>query len=103
MTAPNAPDQAGEVPRVAAYALAEAFTCQWWDQWSSLPVSKDDAMGIRRSQHREVIELPKAERLIRLLWTLPKLDREAIASAICRPRSPTTTSPARGEQEMRDV
>ena len=76
----------GVVPHGAAYALAEAFTRDWWDQCGGRSHTLQDDFA--RAKHRKLIELPRAEKLIRQLWALPKLERDALASCLRNPRGP---------------
>lgn len=59
----------------ASYALATAFTRQWWRTWGCVTFA-----GIEFAQHRTLIELPRAQQLLEELLALPKADRDALAA-----------------------
>mgnify|MGYP001600103641 CR=1 FL=1 len=68
-------------PIGAVYALAEVAAREWWETCGSKEFS-----GMDFAQHRQFIEVPRAETKLRQLFALPKVHRDALASALlsCR-------------------
>lgn len=65
------------LPIAASFAIAEAFTRQWWDAWGLAPPG-----DIQRARYRTIVALPDAQKLLAVLLALPNADRMALASAL---------------------
>lgn len=64
-------------PIAASYAIATAFSRQWWRSCGDTNFS-----GFDFARHRELVELPRAHRLLDELRALSAADRNALAASL---------------------